>query len=674
MALTPPTMVEHTWSRHVNVLHFTDANPDAVASELRREISWGDGATSSAAKSWPTPAAASTCMGTHRYGSPQTGVTFSVTVTDAGGATLHGEPKRAEHRHRALDRRDARFAQPSATSTLSDVPLCTFIDTDPRALDELTTGTYSATVNWGDGNQTTYVSADDDSPFTLVRVPDETVYLVTLYGSHTYSSALSEPFSVTITKSNDATISMTDTPPVVTSIACTGNQITVGATTLQFTLAFNEAVSGLTTSDFALTGGNSSGTISSVTANDSSDTTYTVTVTSVSGTGTLGLELVENTAAPITNSCGTPLGGLVVSGSTLAAASDSFTGQQYALSSEFYWDATGTGAGGGSGSFSAADWHVGDPAGPMLTPVNGADFILPAGTGTVTIAGQWTANSLTFQGGGAVLQNTSSTDSLTLLGSGDVTVNTGTAAINIVLAGSGGLTKLGSGTLALGTADTFTGVTSINAGTLLLGDSAGSGGIQDSSQVLNYAILSIASGTTFSEHNTLDNYGTLTCGGALDCYGGLTSNGTFDIESGGSVIVEIGGTFATWGDLENYGSLEVAGQMYAQGVYNTYGTTTLDEGGGLAAWTNVALAGPITDNGTLLFWDGGVNMTYGGAISGTGCIFTACGNSTVTLTGNNSNFAGLVYLASGTLQMGANSPTAWAAVRRWWRCRAALWT
>ncbi len=197
---------------------------------------------------------------------------------------------------------------------------------------------------------------------------------------------------------------------------------------MQWTVNLSEPVTGLTASDFALTGANSSGTISSVTGNGSS---YTVTVTGVSGSGTIGVSFVDDDS--VKNTFNTPAGGF-------GTGNGSFTGQQYALSTQFYWQ-------GGSGSFNVADWHVGGSSGPMLAWVNGADAIFPAGTGTVTVAGQVTANSLTFQGDGAVLQGTTSTDTLSLTGSGNVTVSSGTAAINIPLVGSGGLTKLGGGAL-----------------------------------------------------------------------------------------------------------------------------------------------------------------------------------------------------------------------------------
>ncbi len=169
-----------------------------------------------------------------------------------------------------------------------------------------------------------------------------------------------------------------------------------------------EPVTGLTASDLALTGANSSGTVSSVTDSGSS---YTVTVTGVSGSGTIGLSFVDDDT--VNNTFNTSIGGF-------GAGNWSFTtAQQYALSTQFYWQ-------GGSVSFNAADWHVGSSGGPVLACVNGADAILTAGTTTVTISGQLTADSLTFQGDGAVLQGATSTDTLALLGSGNVTVSSGT--------------------------------------------------------------------------------------------------------------------------------------------------------------------------------------------------------------------------------------------------------
>jgi autotransporter-associated beta strand protein len=301
---------------------------------------------------------------------------------------------------------------------------------------------------------------------------------------------------------------------------------------------------------------------------------------------------------------------------------------------------------------------VGSATGPALAWVNGADAIFPAGTGTVTISGQLTANSLTFQGSGAVLQGATASDSLALLGCGNVTVGSGsTAAINIALVGSGGLSTQGAGTLALGAANTFTGATDVYHGTLQLGDSAGSGSIESSTAINNYATLILPAGATFNLRNTLNNYGTFQSQGAIRCYGEVATWGTLVNASGGSIFVASGGYFFSLGEVDNSGSIESAGGVYDFGAFNSAnGTVTVDAGGAFSVRTSAVLSGAIADNGAIYFTDGQQNMTYTGAISGAGCVYVSCGGSTITLSGNSSNFAGLFFVSSGTLQMGANAP------------------
>ncbi|MFN9473487.1 DUF4347 domain-containing protein, partial [Acidovorax sp.] len=78
------------------------------------------------------------------------------------------------------------------------------------------------------------------------------------------------------------------TPPTVSSINRVSTA-TTNATSVNFTVKFSESVSGVDTSDFSLTKGNTAnGTISSVTG---SGNTYTVTVNSISGDGTVRLDL-----------------------------------------------------------------------------------------------------------------------------------------------------------------------------------------------------------------------------------------------------------------------------------------------------------------------------------------------------------------------------------------------
>ena len=88
--------------------------------------------------------------------------------------------------------------------------------------------------------------------------------------------------------------------PAVSSIAIAGTSPN-NASTEQFTVTFSEAVTGVSTSDFTLTdSGSVAGSITSVSG---SGTTYTITVGSVTGDGTMRLDLA-GTGAGIADSDG----------------------------------------------------------------------------------------------------------------------------------------------------------------------------------------------------------------------------------------------------------------------------------------------------------------------------------------------------------------------------------
>ncbi|PNQ96499.1 hypothetical protein C1S70_22930, partial (plasmid) [Azospirillum argentinense] len=79
------------------------------------------------------------------------------------------------------------------------------------------------------------------------------------------------------------------TPPTVSSIAVSGTPA-ANASSVTYTVTFSEGVSGVDSSDFTLaTTGTASGTIGTVTQVSAS--VYTVSITGISGTGTLGLNL-----------------------------------------------------------------------------------------------------------------------------------------------------------------------------------------------------------------------------------------------------------------------------------------------------------------------------------------------------------------------------------------------
>ncbi len=173
--------------------------------------------------------------------------------------------------------------------------------------------------------------------------------------------------------------------------------------------------------------------------------------------------------------------------------------------------------------------------------------------------------------------------------------------------GSGAsLTKVGTGTLTLSGANTYTGGTTISAGTLQIGDGGTTGSI----------------------------------------VGNVTNNATLAFDRSDNALI-LGGVISGTGALVQLGT----GTTTLTGT-NTYtgGTTisagTLQIGGG---GTTGSIAGNVTDNGTLAF-DRSDTVTFNGVISGTGGL-TQLGSGTLILTSNNP-FTGTTTISAGTLQLG----------------------
>jgi hypothetical protein len=154
----------------------------------------------------------------------------------------------------------------------------------------VTTGT-SGTISSVTGSGTTYTvtvtGVSGSGTLGLNLVDDDTIVDTDknpLGGSGTGDGDFAGA-TYTITSSGGDT-----TAPTVSSIVAADTNPTT-ATSVKFTVTFSESVTGVDVSDFQLATSGTSGTISSVSG---SGTTYTVTVDDISGTGTLGLNLVDN--------------------------------------------------------------------------------------------------------------------------------------------------------------------------------------------------------------------------------------------------------------------------------------------------------------------------------------------------------------------------------------------
>jgi len=184
---------------------FTDAYTGQVASDLTATINWGDGTSSAGIISGG--GGNFTVIGSHAYA---TGGIYTSTVTVAddppGTATAPGTGTAVINLAGTV----------TLTTSVEDVPLpnstqvATFSDNSVAD----TAGSFTATINWGDGTTTTGTVTGSAGTFAVD-------------GGHTYTVGGNEQVSVTLTRTADhaqsavsGTVAMSlPPPPTVTAVA-----------------------------------------------------------------------------------------------------------------------------------------------------------------------------------------------------------------------------------------------------------------------------------------------------------------------------------------------------------------------------------------------------------------------------------------------------------------------
>ena len=231
--------------------------------------------------------------------------TFTAKATDAAGNTSSASSgfdvavDTTAPASLALDA--TTIASSSATSTST---IATLSSTDTHAV------TYSLAAGFG-GNDA------DNGSFTIsgtsLKVGGSSLgvgtYKIYVAATDAAGNVANQAFTLTVVNA-----------PSVSSIARAGGAsatVATAATSVDYTVTFSESVTGVDAGDFTLTAatGNASGSIANITG---SGTTYTVTVNSLSGDGTLRLDL-KNSGTGIQN------------GSNVDIASGYTSGQTYTL-------------------------------------------------------------------------------------------------------------------------------------------------------------------------------------------------------------------------------------------------------------------------------------------------------------------------------------------------------
>lgn len=310
--------------------------------------------------------------------------------------------------------------------------------------------------------------------------------------------------------------------------------------------------------------------------------------------------------------------------------------QAPAHAADKYWDANRTSVNlGGSGTWDLTNtfWDsAGDGvSGPYAAWDNSAidNAIFSGVAGTVTLGAPITAHNLVFNTSGYMLTG----NTLTLAGSTPtIAVNAGTATVDSVLAGSGGLIKDGGGTLVLNGANTFSGDIAINGGRLTAGDDAalGAAGNDITTGAGTNVILDIRGDTDTARTVTIGDSGQLQLAGL--------SAGSAHISGNGNVYVAARDLVLSDGANDYTGTTTFRG---CNGVCSFYFTSigNIGEASSLGAPTD-ATAGTIYFNQSSQYSD---NLVYLGdgdssdrnwSINGAAAVIVNRGTGTLSLAGD----------------------------------------
>ncbi|QYM79384.1 autotransporter-associated beta strand repeat-containing protein [Horticoccus luteus] len=272
------------------------------------------------------------------------------------------------------------------------------------------------------------------------------------------------------------------------------------------------------------------------------------------------------------------------------------------------------------------------------------DAVNALGTGsalTVAAGATLDLNNYNQTVGSLAASGTIALGSATLTAGGDNSSTT----VDGVISGSGGLTKTGTGTLSLMSANTYTGATTINSGTVHVENNTALGTAAGGTTVASGAMLELANSVNLgTEALTLGGNGVGSGGALRSLSGDNVANGAITLTSATTIstvagTLGLGGalntagnalTFASTGDTAESGVISGAGSVTKTGAgdlalsgANTYSGTTTIAAGSLTVTNSNALGttagGTVVASGAVLNLNGGVNIGAEAlTLSGTG--------------------------------------------------------
>jgi fibronectin-binding autotransporter adhesin len=359
----------------------------------------------------------------------------------------------------------------------------------------------------------------------------------------------------------------------------------------------------------------------------------------------------------------TPFGGSLVDNGTNVSVNGVVVNYRSPELNRLYWDLNGSTAGAGGtagGSILTGTWDSGttnfnpSSAGTGIPAawISGRVAMFAAGTDgggtyTVAVSGTQSIGGLYFQTGNVTLQG----GNFSLASDSTVTAVSGTQTINTPIAGAFALLKDGSGTVILGAANTYTGITTIENGVLQLGNALALENTNvdvDVNNGLNINSLNATLGGLSGSGNVNISNQTLTVGydNQNAEYAGLLS--------GTGIVIKVGGGIWTLDGPNNYSG----GTLFQGGEISVSSDTSLGAAGvGLSFDGGTLQVTGTTFNSTPRFismtGNGGgfdiedPNNTFTIAQNLTGGTLSKFGAGTLALTGNNSQFG--LTLNNGTL-------------------------